>query len=68
MGEILQMKSSLRFLVEIEVEHLKTALNQLHHLLVSIYDTELVGISADQCTVVLGWTFHIAYKDTLDSV
>ena len=63
------MKSSLRFLVEIEVEHLKTALNQLHHVLVGIYNTELVGISADQSTVVLGWTFHITFKKTaIDSV
>ena len=52
------MKSFL-FLVELEARHLKTLLNQLHNFLVGIYNAELVGISADQSTVVLGWGWGV---------
>ena len=57
------MKSFL-FLVELEARHLKTLLNQLHNFLVGIYNAELVGISADQITVVLrwGWGVHVVKR------
>ena len=49
-------------MVEIKAENLQTALNDLQYLLVRIYEAELVGISTDESTVVLGWSLHVTYR------
>ena len=41
-------------------QYLQTALNDLQDLLVSIYEAQLVRISTDESTVVLGWSLRIA--------